>query len=716
MKITKINIENYRLLKDFSIDIEDELSLVVGKNNTGKTSILSVLDKFLNQTENISFDDFNIDFKKELKNLIIGNTISDENYKSLGIKLKLFIQYEEVDNLANISRVMMDLDPENNFVVLGFEYVLNLEAIKRLIDDFCIFRRDEETKRKEKGFKVEDTTTNSADIDLYYFLNENHTDYFKLIKKSIKYNTDLCEIDDSIFIDLDKDKIPLGDLICFKYIRANRDVSNRDINKALSSQTSKIYKKTEESDSQKKAVDKFKDKLKETDSELSNIYQQLFDTVVQKVRKFGGIKLDDSILEIISTLQHKELLDSNTTVMYKHQDHLLPEHYNGLGYMNLISMILEIEIVINDFKRKKDELPSDINLLFIEEPEAHTHPQMQYIFIKNIKGLLQEGIQREDGLNKKLQYIISTHSSHIVSECNFDDIKYLQRDDNRVISKNLKSIEDEYKINGEEASYRFLKQYLTLNRAELFFADKAILVEGDTERILLPAMMKKIDQESSENPLLSQHISIVEVGAYSKIFEIFIDFLGLKTLIITDIDSYYEEIALETDGETSKKYKNGNEKKETHKCPAGDSKVAYTANYSLLFFHDKNKEDGIQYFKNLKFEDKSFCKHDSNWIPDKKGKLLIAYQTEEDDYYARSFEDSFIHLNRQFVSDKRTIFKSLINIQYFDDIKKDAYELAESCIDGKPSFAIEILLSSDENFSNWNTPNYIKEGLLWLKD
>ena len=47
MKIYKIQIENFRLLKNFSIDIENELSLVVGKNNTGKTSILSALDKFI---------------------------------------------------------------------------------------------------------------------------------------------------------------------------------------------------------------------------------------------------------------------------------------------------------------------------------------------------------------------------------------------------------------------------------------------------------------------------------------------------------------------------------------------------------------------------------------------------------------------------------------------------------------------------------------------
>jgi len=62
LKISKIQIKNFRLLKDFSLDLEDELSLIIGKNNTGKTSVLTALDKFLNQTgrRSIKLDDFNV--------------------------------------------------------------------------------------------------------------------------------------------------------------------------------------------------------------------------------------------------------------------------------------------------------------------------------------------------------------------------------------------------------------------------------------------------------------------------------------------------------------------------------------------------------------------------------------------------------------------------------------------------------------------------------
>ena len=54
--------------------------------------------------------------------------------------------------------------------------------------------------------------------------------------------------------------------------------------------------------------------------------------------------------------------------------------------MNLFSIIFELHIIFKKFKKtyqkRHSEEPADINLLFIEEPEAHTHPQMQYVFIK----------------------------------------------------------------------------------------------------------------------------------------------------------------------------------------------------------------------------------------------------------------------------------------------------------------------------------------------
>lgn len=53
---------------------------------------------------------------------------------------------------------------------------------------------------------------------------------------------------------------------------------------------------------------------------------------------------------------------------------------------------------------------------------------------------------------------------------------------------------------------------------------------------------------------------------------------------------------------------------------------------------------------------------------------------------------------------------------YSDDDAKSPYEIAGSCIKKKTHFALDILYHSDKDFSNWNIPAYIKNGLLWLKE
>lgn len=132
MQITKIRVQNFRLLKDISIDLEDELSVIIGKNNCGKTSLLLILDKFIGKDyskNSFSFDDFNVTFKEELRETIENQDAQGKISTPLRISLKLFIEYDEQDDLSNIgNKVIMDLDPENKVVVLAFEYLLPEEC------------------------------------------------------------------------------------------------------------------------------------------------------------------------------------------------------------------------------------------------------------------------------------------------------------------------------------------------------------------------------------------------------------------------------------------------------------------------------------------------------------------------------------------------------------------------------------------------------------
>ena len=572
MKIKKINIQNYRLLKDFSLELKSELSLIVGKNNCGKTSVLSILEKVINKRSSLTWEDINLNHRKVIFENIkkVSDTSDSELESILGINLQIWIQYSEEDSYQNIQPFMMDLNPDNNFIILEFTYIIPIQKLRDLnlqvsgfIDDFSKFE---------------------------LFMKKNMSKLFEMQIYSLGYNpytqklteekSDLLEMKD------------VHKIIKVRGISASREVSNKENNHSLSKTSNQFYKLNNGEDIDSNANNLLRSAILKADETLTKAYsgddsnEGIFTPVFERVKRFGGHD-SEAELAIHSSLSEKDILSNNTTLYYKHDDSLLPETYNGLGYLNLYGIIFEIETVMADIKQD----PADINLVYIEEPESHTHPQLQYIFIKNIKDLLAEHVKelKEKSSACDIQSLITTHSSHIVSDCDFDDLIYFKRNNGTATAKAFNSLKEEYGT--DRLGYKFVKQYLTLNSSELFFSDKVICIEGDTERILLPTMMKKVDvanpvqQNSTIMPLLSQNISIIETGAHSQVFRKLFEFLELRILIITDIDPV-------------KKKKNGR----LTSCSA--QKATSTSNSSIKNFFDISGDNNFLAVSNKRFEDK----------------------------------------------------------------------------------------------------------------
>lgn len=703
MFIERIRVRNFRLLQDFSIDLRPVLSLVVGKNNCGKTSLLKVLDKFINGGENkFFFEDFGLTSHPELARLFDSDIIEESEYKEPGIYLELLVKYSDADDLEYLSP-LVSLDEDNYYVLLQFSYALSYTLYGTMRAAFVEFQaKENEKKAKKDSYEIKSWQD---------FLKSNMGRYFRLYRKALPVdkNGDQCDGD---VIDLQsiRDIFHLEDLISFRYIDARRSVDNKDLDKTLSGQTSKLYQQLEDSEVNSEAMDMLRDQLREMDSGLSENYSVVFKDVIEKVKRFGGIQPNDTIIKIISNLREEILLKDHTTVVYEDGGNQLPENHNGLGFMNLISMIFDIESIRRQFSRIRERKPADINLLFIEEPEAHTHPQMQYVFIKNIKDLLSQDVLGKDGISRKIQSVITTHSSHIVAECEFEDLKYLKREQQGcVIAKNMTDLEKEYGSHTEW--FRFLKQYITLDRSELFFADKAIFIEGDTERILMPAMMKMVDEENpisdQEYKLTSQNISIVSVGNYTHIFTKFFNFIGFqKICIISDLD-----ICNETSN------KEGH--KEYEAAPWDKDIVQYTTNSSLKEYFNKNI---IADYRAMSVDDKkvSWNQESNKWEQDIDGNVMVCFQSEIDGYQPRSFEDAFFATNLDFMTKDDKVFSGLVP-KHLTIFKKDKniYSLAEKGIKSKATFAIDLLIDNEKNdkvgYVGWKIPQYIIDGLLWLR-
>ena len=676
MKIKKINIQNYRLLKDFSLELKSELSLIVGKNNCGKTSVLSILEKVINKRSSLTWEDINLNHRKVIFENIkkVSDTSDSELESILGINLQIWIQYSEEDSYQNIQPFMMDLNPDNNFIILEFTYIIPIQKLRDLnlqvsgfLDDFSKFE---------------------------LFMKKNMSKLFEMQIYSLGYNpytqklteekSDLLEMKD------------VHKIIKVRGISASREVSNKENNHSLSKTSNQFYKLNNGEDIDSNANNLLRSAILKADETLTKAYsgddsnEGIFTPVFERVKRFGGHD-SEAELAIHSSLSEKDILSNNTTLYYKHDDSLLPETYNGLGYLNLYGIIFEIETVMADIKQD----PADINLVYIEEPESHTHPQLQYIFIKNIKDLLAEHVKelKEKSSACDIQSLITTHSSHIVSDCDFDDLIYFKRNNGTATAKAFNSLKEEYGT--DRLGYKFVKQYLTLNSSELFFSDKVICIEGDTERILLPTMMKKVDvanpvqQNSTIMPLLSQNISIIETGAHSQVFRKLFEFLELRILIITDIDPV-------------KKKKNGR----LTSCSA--QKATSTSNSSIKNFFDISGDNNFLAVSNKRFEDKI----------NSDNSIRIAYQIgdPESSYQPASFEDAFISLNSQFILDNK---ENLIEYEALKSFSKsdiyDLYHFARDKVNKKSAFASSLLYFEDDQ-NTWKVPKYISEGLLWLRE
>jgi predicted ATP-dependent endonuclease of OLD family len=667
MYIDKISIRNFRLLKNSTLNFKDDICMMIGRNNSGKTSFLVLFEKFY---KGISFD-YN-DYSMSLREQI--NSIDDKSdVTQLSIQLALEIVYESSDNLCNLSEFILDLDPQCRRVNILFECCINKRKLLEAISINKKIPKEKFIKKYLSSFLEKKIYIYESEEDLK---PENRA---RLIKK-----------------DFDSVK----KLIDFEIVHAKRSVSSSEektSKKVLSSLTTKYF-----NDNNINSPEKFEEInsiISDMDNKLNETYKTFFKNFLKNSRKF----LNLNELKIVSNLKASEFVNDSSEVIYGDSKEHLPEYLNGLGYMNILYLLLTIEIKKSIF----DNNNKDIKLLFIEEPEAHTHPQLQYIFARKIDELLKN--------IKGLQTIITTHSPHIVSNCNFENIRYLLCIDEKDGSKNIiiKNFHDELSEKyTDELEFKFIKQYLSIEAAELFFANKLIFIEGTTENMLIPYFISKFDEKNIKNelkkienkekeefeykPLTSQNISILQVGANAKVFRHFIDFLGIKTLVITDID-------------TTKRKVGTNKKISYTACAVNDSPVS-TSNETIKYYYNAPSftEENDRY---------------SRWLLEMlnmkiKGisdNVKVFYQKKEDGYHARSFEDAFIKKNYELIKSKVDDIRGLKCKDEFNS-ETDIYELTKSVIDKKSDFAASLLfLAHTDESVDWKMPSYIEEGLEWIQ-
>ena len=127
MHIESVKIKGYRLFnKEVSISLHPKQTMIVGRNNSGKTSFVEIFYKFLSteKSERFTVDDFSRQEQKNLrnaarlwkqaqknKNMDRANELKEQAQNKLPrISLEIEFKYEDKDNLTTLSSLILDLD------------------------------------------------------------------------------------------------------------------------------------------------------------------------------------------------------------------------------------------------------------------------------------------------------------------------------------------------------------------------------------------------------------------------------------------------------------------------------------------------------------------------------------------------------------------------------------------------------------------------------
>lgn len=553
-------------------NVSERTTLFVGKNNSGKTSIIHLLSRLAQSRANSSGQ----------------FTIHDINYASIS-KFYSELLEKGPDNLSGFPAFEVELE-------IGFSniyekkitslkdvlYIEQVESIEQIFENdlpknsvsnqnTTIIKVSFEPRslstyqKKSKEFydllkssKIEDTwlrfginvseeiqnaeslenksvlnflkdPNKEADQKNRYQFTKNY--YFK------KYLTLLEESNYVIKVyphqsDEPVESFDFSTLFSIQVVEANLLTSSNTLTKSYNQIVKNMIMGNE---SKTKEFNESKDSLN------YQIYKSFLEVVeivnksVSEIESPGNLKM-----ALESALNLDLILNHATTYSYQDGNYYVPESQFGLGYTNLMLIVAKLT---EYFELYGDEnIDHKINLIAIEEPESFMHPQMQENFILYIENAINQLIKGFGEKEVSYQMLISTHSSHVLnsklhSGNTFDHINYFRNCSIQDgITAEIYPLSDQ-SINSsrDSDSFKFVKKHVELEMSDIFFADAVILVEGITEELYLKYLLK--EREPYCTKLGKYHIKVYKInGAHAKVYLDLLNTMKIPSVILTDMD------------------------------------------------------------------------------------------------------------------------------------------------------------------------------------
>ncbi|KYD27594.1 ATP-dependent nuclease [Parageobacillus toebii] len=497
MYISKISIKNYRNFgnKPFKMKL-NKFTAIIGENNVGKTNLLDSIGLILSQDitmfkkRMLELEDINYESRKKFKYDVLNASIKPENVEFPEVEIQIILEGMNKKQLSVVGDWFCDTSLEKARLTYifkprsGFDRKEWVKEQRELIDKI----------RKEKGIENPDYLVKLIEFPI------------KQYEYTIYGGNDVTNRCDPYFLRMLK----------FELLDALRDSKRELIANGESKLLYKILNYRSEG-----AYEDIKEVLSSLDEKMQNNprLKDIKETLVSQLNKLSLQEKEgyNNIDFHFSSPETGELL-KKLSLIYG-QDPITIER-NGLGRNNL----LYISLILS--RLAEDKISEDIcfRVVGIEEPEAHLHPHLQMHLATNIESINSD---RDD-----LQIILTSHSSHITSSLNLDNIAILYKENNEIKAHYIThGFQSDKKGKNHR---RYLEKYLDATKSNMFFARKIILVEGIAEQILIPKLFELHTGKTLER--IGCNIVNVNGVAFSHFLEIIRNGYFIKCVVLTDGD------------------------------------------------------------------------------------------------------------------------------------------------------------------------------------
>jgi len=466
MKIKCLTISNWRSIKYLEIEFQD-LMIFIGQNNHGKSNILYALLFFFGEIK-----PQDLDFNSSEQELFVEITFSDLDQTDK----TTFKKYLTADGSIRVRK--------SAYIGGSFEYrgyIQNpVEECLREVNAFTLLTRD---VAKELPFYSLLPATGRLTKQ---HIMDAQAKYIEQNLSSIAFN---FEIEETNFLGLKSvAKGIFGDIY---FIPAVKEATDEFSSKEAST-FGKLYSKIIESMSANNSD------WQDTKDKLSSLFSMLnrredpnrpkelvnFENEFSEELKAWGAEID---VEFISP-NIDDVFRANTQVWIN--DGVRTDiRRKGHGLQRFLIFAL-IKVSSDKLKAKRAEAaPEQVaprtasasTYFIIEEPELYLHPQAQRELFASLVFLSES----------KNQVVMCTHASALIDVERYKSICIVKKDSDEVGTKVCQCTDDIF--TGEKVKNFNLSYWINPDRSELFFAKRVLLVEGPTEKTIIPFLANQLD-------------------------------------------------------------------------------------------------------------------------------------------------------------------------------------------------------------------------------